>query len=75
MALSNGLNPNLNRLSFNSNTAFITGGTATGHDAITAETGTPTVSSVYLSSSGSGEVWVFYKKLATQNMWTLLTLP
>lgn len=58
MAQPDGLDPNVNRISFNNNPAVLTGGSATGDTAIKVDVGTLPAGSIYMSSSGSGEVWV-----------------
>ena len=73
MAISNGLNPNLNRVEFNNGTAVITGGIKTGHFDILADvggTGAIGPGSIYISSvTNTGEVWILQN-----SVWTKLTV-
>jgi hypothetical protein len=52
------------------NSAIITGGASTTNATITAEVGTLPAGSIYISSNGTGEIWVM---LTTT--WTKLSIP
>lgn len=73
MALSNKLNPMFRGCSFGNGTAYITGGVASGTTAITADVkanlGPVGNGSVYISTSGNGEIWVL-----VNGTWTSLTI-
>lgn len=69
MAIANGLNPNVNSISFRNNTAVVTGGTATTDTTIKADVGTLPAGSIYISSNGAGEIWIMQT-----TTWTKLTV-
>lgn len=73
MAISNGLIPNVKAISLRNSTAIITGGRTTGSVAIAADiladVGVPGEGSVYISTNGTGEIWV-----KVSGVWTQLTI-
>lgn len=75
MALSNALNPNVDRISFRHGTAVILAGIATTHQAIYLDVGgTATLGcgSIYLSSGGTQTTDVVWVLLPAK--WTPLTI-
>jgi hypothetical protein len=69
MAIPNGLNPNIESINFRNGTAIITGGVTSGSVAIAADVGTPGNGSLYISTSGGGELWIVQSQV-----WTKLTI-
>jgi len=62
MAQPNQLNPNVDRISFRTGTAVITGGTGTSNATIFADVGSLATGSMYISYAGTiwfmqGETW------------------
>jgi hypothetical protein len=73
MAVPNGLDPVFDRVTLGNGVATIYSGATTLSTAITAEVGAPALGSIYLSSNGSGEIWVATQGDAA-NTWTKLTI-
>jgi hypothetical protein len=68
MAIANGLNPNVDSISFRTGTAIITSGVAGSDAAIKLDVGTLAAGSIYIDSN-VGSVWVM-----VVTTWTKLTI-
>ena len=72
MAVPNGLNPSFESIGLNAGPNFFSGA-MTADGSISAEVGAVTPGSIYISTNGSGEIWVLLQADAA-NVWTKLTI-
>lgn len=72
MATPNSLNPSFNRVNINGG-ATIFSGASTTDQTIKAEVGEAGVGDIYISTNGSGEIWVGIQG-DSANVWTQLTI-
>lgn len=74
MVLTNQTNPLVNSMHVGEGTGImIYSGSATTSPLIDAETGSPNIGDLYLSTNGSGEIW-FAIQSDGGNTWTKLTI-